>query len=89
MLPNLVRGLRARHQMMVPVTDSSAGMIPPRKMTICHTGPMPVPSCQRRMVRASVSGCGGGGGEATAVESATGTSALPPFRAKPIFHSAF
>ena len=56
------RGFRARHQMMMPVTDSSAGMIPPTKMTICQTAPMPVPSCQRRIVRASVSGCGGFGG---------------------------
>ena len=41
---------------MIPVIDSSAGMIPPRKMTTCQTGPIPVPSCQRRMVRAIVSG---------------------------------
>ena len=51
--------------------------------------PMPVPSCQRRMVRASVSGCGGFGAFALPLSSATVTSAGPPSRSKPTFHSAF
>ena len=63
--------------MMMPVIDSSAGMIPRRKMSVCQTGPMPVPSCQRRMVRATVSGGAGGGGLALAVSSSTGMATEP------------
>ena len=50
---------------------------------------MPVPSCQRRIVRARVSGLGGLGGLALPLASATMTSAGPPLRSKAIFHSAF
>ena len=38
------RGVRARHQMIMPVIDSSAGMIPPRKISglpdATHAGPV-------------------------------------------------
>src|SRR5262245_51517784 len=75
------RRTRARHQITMPVTESNAGMIPPRNISTCQTIPMSVPSCQRRIVRASVSGDGGAGGVAAASASDTTTSVGGPLSA--------